>query len=351
MTDGITGAMGGGKPAGKEIIFLDNTRISGLKKCPMFYMIRTKLGWVRDSVKPALGFGGAWHEGKAEVFRQVKLLKQLRPTVPAREINKDFWTQVHEKAFASFMAEWTLRELPDPARFPELMEQYFPRVPGTAKEMLWHYIDQNKSWLWEIEILDIEKPFVVPLLETDTQRIFLVGRRDMTYRDSQGVWANEHKTTTLGAAEKYIVQGQIFQWKFLQMFNMSPQVAGYTYSIKLEYGNEARGVVISGDLVHKKHNDKFQNIPIWKDDSWLESWYTDTQFWVKQLLWHDKEKFYPHNENSCDGQYGPCEYKDMCEACSDPRELSQVWQGYKVEFWEPFDEDAMKEIMLRIENG
>ncbi len=341
MTDGITEGL---RIPEKEIIFLDNTRISGFKTCPMKYMIKNKLGWVRDNIKAALDFGGAWHEGKAEIFRRIQAIKAIN--APFDEIK---WDDIHELAYAAFLTEWTERGLPLPEQAPELMEQYFPRVPGTAREMLWHYIDQNKQWLLEIEILDIERPFVVPLFETPTQRIFLVGRRDMTYRDSGGVWANEHKTTTLGAAEKYMANGQIFQWKFLQMFNMSPQVAGYTYSLKLEYGAEARGVVISGDLVHKKHNDKFQNIPIWKDDSWLEQWYNDTCFWVERLLWHDEEGYYPHNESSCDGQYGPCEFKEICEACPDPRTLPQVWQGYKVDFWQPFEEKAMKDIMRKIE--
>lgn len=330
----------------KEIIFLDNTRISNCKACPMKHCIKSHLGWVREGHRAPLDFGGAWHEGKAEIFRQVKFLRDSGVDTPPDE---GFWEFCHLRAVNAFNTEWTARGMPLPEENPELMEQFFPRVPGTAQEMLRHYINQNKTWLWEIEILDIEKPFVVPLFETETQRIFLVGRRDLTYRDHAGVWAGEHKTSTLGAAEKYIVQGQIFQHRFLTSFNMSPQVAGYTYSLKLEFGDEARGVVISGDLVHKKYNDKFQNIPIWKDDFWLEGWYNDTIHWVKQLLQYEADGYFPHNETSCETQYGSCEYKEICEACPDPRTLPQIWVGYKVDFWEPFDEAAMKDIMRRIE--
>lgn len=333
----------------KEIIFLDNTRISGCKGCPMYYCIKSKLGWVPSKARPPLDFGGSWHEGKAEIFREIKKRKETFPRSPIPD--DQYWTDVHERAFESFMTEWHKRGLPDPSEAPEMMELYFPRVPGTAREMLWHYIDQNKLRLWEIEILDIERPFVVPLFETETQKVFLVGRRDLTYRDHSGVWAMEHKTSTLGAAAKYMAQGQIFQRKFLQSFSMSPQVAGYTYSLKLEYGTEARGVMISGDLVHKEHNNKFHNIPVWKDDSWLEGWYNDTKYWVERLLHYDSTGFYPHNETSCETQYGPCEYKEICEVCPDPRKLPNVWVGFKVDFWEPFDEEAMKDIMRRAEGA
>ncbi len=182
----------------KEIIFLDNTRISGCKGCPMYYCIKSKLGWVPSKARPPLDFGGSWHEGKAEIFREIKKRKETFPRSPIPD--DQYWTDVHERAFESFMTEWHKRGLPDPSEAPEMMELYFPRVPGTAREMLWHYIDQNKLRLWEIEILDIERPFVVPLFETETQKVFLVGRRDLTYRDYSGVWAMEHKTSTLGAA-------------------------------------------------------------------------------------------------------------------------------------------------------
>ncbi len=334
----------------KEIVFLDNTRISLVKECPTKYLLKSKLGWVKDGMKAALDFGGSWHEGKAEIFQRVQQMRNYSEPVSPPIPPPEYWIRIHEQAYEAFLAEWVKRGMPRPEDNPELMEQIFPRVPGIAKEMLWNYIQQEKQWIWEVEILDIERPFVVPLFETDTKRIFLVGRRDLTYRDSTGVWAKEHKTSTLGASEKKMKQtGAIFQYKFLTSFNMSPQVAGYTFSLKLEYGTEARGVMIAGDLVHKKFQDKFLNIPVWKDDPWLEGWFNNTIWWIKQLFEIEKSDYYPHNETSCENQYGTCEYRDICETCSDPRLLSQVPVDYKVDFWEPFDEQAMKDIMTRIE--
>jgi len=329
----------------KRILFLDNTRIGTMKACPMQYLIRHKLGWVRDTDAPALCFGGAWHEGKAAIFRLVKEGRE-------QSISPDekFWTMIYEESFLAFMGEWIERGMPAESNLED-MESLYPRVPGVAKEMLFNYIQIYKDWLWhDIEILDIEKPFMVPLQtfqQNDQEvEVYLIGRRDITYKDYSGIWAMEHKTTTLGCSEKLMAQGHIFQHRFLNGFNMSPQVAGYTYSLRLEFGEEeSKGVMISGDLVHKKFHDKFQKIPLYKSEEYLESWYNDTCFWVERILAHEGTDFWPHNESSCNHQYGPCSCKEICEVIADPRKLPSVYNGYKVEFWQPFDEEALLKIL------
>jgi len=324
----------------KNPVFLDNTRISAIKTCPMYYNLRHNLAWVSEREKPPLGFGGAWHEGKGEIFRQVKKAREKNLTP-----DEDFWSSVFNSSCLAFMREWEKRNLP-PESNADLYEFYYPRVPGVAFEMLRNYISLKKDWLFhEIEILSVEEPFLVYLFETEQDIIYLVGRRDATIRSSDGVWALEHKTTTLAASEKNMSKGFIFQTRFLQSFNMSPQVSGYTYSLQATYGKEARGVIICGDLVHKTHQDKFVHIPIWKSPDFIESWYNDTIFWVRTLLTYKELNLFPHNECSCETQFGPCDYRSLCESCPDPSILDRPFAGFKVEPWEPFDESELKSIL------
>jgi hypothetical protein len=244
------------------------------------------------------------------------------------------------------------------------IDKLYPRVPGVASELIGHFLDVKMPWLLDIEILEVERPFVVPLFETETQRIFLIGRKDAVIRTPDGIWALEHKTTSLKAKVESCKNGSFFQYKFMNMFGMSPQVSGYTFSLKLEYGQEAMGVYILGYLVHKDIltslprygiENAFKTIPIYKSEELLATWYADTKYWVEQLLKmnNDSSKtedlHWPHNEASCQHQYGDCEYKDICELTALPSKLPVIPPGYKEEFWEPFDVNQLEEIIKEIE--
>ncbi|MHA1970737.1 MAG: PD-(D/E)XK nuclease family protein [Candidatus Thorarchaeota archaeon] len=336
----------------KKFLFYDNSRISAYKSCPMQYYIRHKMGLTRDGLKPPLSFGGAWHEGIAEMYNQFKNLTDL-----GVHPGPTFKTDTLTKSKEAFMKEWYKRGMPDPDRL-EIIEQLFPRIPGIAFELLEYYLEVKYDWLLGVKVLEVERPFVVPLFETDEYRIFLIGRKDAVIQTSDGIWAVEHKTTTLKANIPMCKNGQFFQYKFLNMWDMSPQVNGYTYSLKLEYGKKAMGVYILGYLVHKDIattlpgfgiENMFKTIPVYKSDDALEAWHFDTQHWVKQLIESNRVNYFPHNESGCTHQYGDCEFKNICTLTSDPTALAALPGGYKEEFWEPFDVGQLEKIIREIE--
>ncbi len=321
----------------------------------MQYYIRHKKGLTIDTMKPPLSFGGAWHEALATMFNHFKVLTDegLRP-------GSQFKTNCLEASKRAFMKEWYLRGMPSTDSL-EVMERLFPRVPGIAFELLNYYLEVKYDWLLSIKVLEVERPFVVPLFETETYQVFLIGRKDAVIQTSDGIWALEHKTSSLKAAKDKCINGQFFQWKFLNMWGMSPQVNGYTYSLKLEYGPRAMGVYILGYLVHKDIattlpnygiENMFKTIPIYKSDDILEAWHLDTQYWVKQMIQSEKDNYYPHNESSCQHQYGDCEFKQgICELTANPNTLAVTPPEYREEFWEPFDVGQLEKIIKEIESN
>jgi len=340
------------KRKNKQLVFLDNSRISAYKACPMRYMIRHKLGWTTIGTKPALGFGGAWHKGMESILTSFKILRDSGGTP-----GSNFKTSVLERAKIEFMNEWHLREMPDPNDLTNA-EKLFPRVPGVAFELMGYFLDVKYDWLMDVKVLEIERPFIVPLFETDDHRVFLIGRRDAVIQDSDGIWAVEHKTTSLKAAKDKCVNGNFFQYKFLNKWGMDAQISSYTYSLKMDYGKAAKGVYVIGYLVHKDimsilpsygSENMFKTIPQFKSDEMLGDWFNSTVYWVKSLLESRQTNFYPRNESSCEHQYGSCEFKPICSMIAEPEKLATIPMDYKEEFWQPFNESQLESIINGIE--
>lgn len=321
------------------IILLDNSRISHFKSCPMQFKIRDILHWTRDTAKPAMDFGACFHEGFAALFKN---------------INKGFGQgELLEMATFGFQSEWNKKELPS---FDDMiaMDDLFPRVPGVAGEMYENYISQKWDWFTEIEVLEVEKPFLVPLITPEDNilykgepvTVYLCGRRDVVIKDQDGIWVVEHKTSSLYSKDYGL------QYRFTNGFNPNSQVDTYAYATKLQYGDKARGVYINGCLVHSKRHDIFKVIPIYKSEGMLESWYNDTRFYVEQLLRHQESGYWPHNVQGCYTPYGTCEFKEICETCDDPEKIqADIFPGYKIEKWEPFDEATLKELLDECTNA
>lgn len=334
-----------------DIYFLDNTRISSFKACPSAYAMRHELDWTKDTSKAALDFGGCWHEGMAAVFKNLSSAKSH--------------TELATFAKEGFQAEWYHRGLCDVDNIIS-MDDLYPRVPGVAFEMYSNYLESRWDWLQTIDVLSVEAPFCVPLIDdnkcyicgTDTSKpelltitnacstcgtmpikVFLVGRRDAVIQTDDGIWVLEHKTSSLYSVDYG------FQWKFTTSFSPNSQVDGYSYANLMDYGDKARGVYINAALVHKKRHDIFKTLPIYRSLDLLESWYDDTTHWVKELITHKHQKYWPHNTSSCFTQYGACEFRDICEISSDPFKLPVTPMGYKVEHWEPFDEKTLESLI------
>lgn len=326
MTDKI------GLSRSDDVILIDNSRVKAYKACAMNYFINHQLYWRPAIDAPALGFGGCWHEAMAMIFNMIK--KHGASHFSRKELIV--------LAKHAFMEEWKKREMPNPDNML-VMEDYFPRVPGVAFSMIENYVDQKYNWFQEIEVLAVEQPFLVPLTEYKGKRVFLIGRTDLDFKDREGIWVGEHKTSSLYS------KTYTFQYKFTHSFSNDAQVNTYVFKQKMTYGAKVKGAQIFGALMHAKIHDKFKVIPIYKDDFFLEAWYKDTCYWVHQLIDQTEQDFWPKNDTSCATQYGFCQNKAVCDMVSDPRSLATHPMGYKIEKWEPYDETTMKKIMKEMD--
>lgn len=120
----------------------DNTQVSDYRRCPRYFYFRHELGWVPDTTKAALAFGGSWHRAMDHVWPNIN------------------GEHVVDLAYDAFLLAWIGEyNLPHPDEMgPAEIEQFGMRHPFTAQEMLINYVAARRDWITECELLATERP-------------------------------------------------------------------------------------------------------------------------------------------------------------------------------------------------
>jgi hypothetical protein len=257
---------------------------------------------------------------------------------------------VLKEGMKAFLKTWEESGGPE-AYDHELQYKKYPsaRTPDTAMEMLAHYIAERRPWLEsaDFELLDIERPFAVPLDPADPS-LYYVGRLDKVFRlKGKGIFFGEHKTTTL-----YAKNGP-FQDRFTESFSPNSQVDGYMYALHLVYGKEAKGGMVDAALVHKDIHDAFRFIPVDRQMGQLDTWLWEARQWIANIeansaaldLVTAEQRYltaFPKNTSAC-SHYDGCSYVSLCKMWADPHRRAEA-PGFKNEVWSPFDELQLSQL-------
>ncbi len=299
----------------------DNTKLSAYKVCPRSYFIRHVLGWRSDGTANPLVFGLGWHNAMDAVWEHATKLPQ---------------SSLVELGYANFCATWEENGFRVNLSLEE-MEDFSPRTPGIAKEMLHGYVTKNARMLQEATLIAGEKPFAVPI--PSIEDTWYVGRLDKVIEYNTQILVLEHKTTTA-----YALKGN-FRDDYVNSWYSSSQVKGYEFAASLYYPG-LDGVWVDAALVHKKIHDAFKFIPVNHNVTLLLEWLEDMKQWVTRIQVEEakfevegelKPGMFPRNEESCFGKYGHCPFLDICRTVSDPSKLNGAPPGYVHEVWSPFD--------------
>ncbi len=299
--------------------FLDNSTLSAVKRCALHGHYRYDMDWTPQDRPIYFDFGTAWHKAMDELWKAV------------------CWDHVssaeaYQIAAAAFDAAWA--ELGnDPKPNQALAEEWSPRTPGIAREMVHNYIDIRYDWLrYKIKLIGCEVPFVVPL-DPDDPTLFYIGRLDKVIEENGEIVAPEHKTTT-----SYRVSGDHFAPPWISSFDPNSQVDGYNHGLHMTYPGKVKGVLVDGAMVHKTVHDAFRFIPAYRSPHQLEAWRQETLFWARSWLRFKETGFFPRNTNGCVNQYHKvCEYISTCRQYGQAILDLEVPMGMKVERWEPYD--------------
>jgi hypothetical protein len=318
-----------------EYSYYDNSMLDNFRACHRKYYFRNVVFWTSDETNHNLIFGSCWHTAMDVVW-----LNADKP------VGDDDLLAI---AMVAFMEEWYSsypmeQDKPESIFAGEADDQRFPKTPGRAKDMLYHYIKSKRPYIAKYKILGVETPFIVPLPEFS--HTFYVGRKDKTY-ESQGVVKDlDHKTTK--------TDGDVW----VNTFYPNSQMDGYMYAGYLQYGDAYWGIEIDGALCQKGSAKTaregfppgigFKTVPLQYKLALLEDWLWTTTFFIKDIeanmamLADCKSednilKAFRKHTTGC-GYYAGCEYRDLCKFYENPlRFEGEVPRGFKVEKWEPFD--------------
>lgn len=311
-------------------IYFDNSALSTFKECPRKFYLRHFRGWRKDGVAMPLVFGSSWHEAMDTVWSQWHNLSRTDLLVAAAK---------------AFQAKWVSEGLPPAAELDmDQLERMAPRTPYTAMEMLSEYCEKraptfdNSSFSLEA----VEQPFAVPIYPSRSD-IWYIGRLDKVFNLNGSRIIGEHKTTT-----EYKKDGG-FKTTYLEGWSPSSQIEGYLYAGNLYFDGGVRYVWIDAALVHKKEHGFYKFIPIAANLSALDGWLWEVRDWIETIQVEqekltdpkatngDNLQCFRRNTDSCTGKYGACTFLEVCRNIDNPHLLEAPPEGYKVEFWAPFD--------------
>ncbi len=265
-------------------------------------------------------FGLSWHSGQDVIWKNAR-----------KASGEDHLAQL---ATAAFLETWEGEGLPVDLDI-EQIERYSPRTPSVAHEMYSNYIRTRWQMLMEAQVLAIEQPFAVPI--PNAENIWYIGRLDKVVQYNNQKLVIEHKTTT-----EYKKDGG-FRATYVTSWDSDSQVKGYEYGGGLYFGTEQ--VWVDAALVHKQVHNAFRFIPVSHQMPLLQEWVGDTKLWIERIEADTKKGYFPKNESSCVGKYGPCTFLDICRTTHDPDKLQEPPPGYIVEKWEPFETLNIAELI------
>lgn len=305
-----------------------NSSLADYRDCPRLFFYKYIMEWRSDTRALPLIFGGAWHKAMDAVWSGFAKGDERNAIITAGQ--------------EAFLAEWTAGGMPAQLSLIEL-EEMEPRTPLNAFEMLVDYVTKRESTARDMELVDIERPFAVPLDPEDAD-LFYVGKIDKIARQrSRGkIIGLEHKTTTAYKKDKKTP----FRNFFLDSFSPNDQVDGYLYALHMYYPGEVGGVWVDGALVHKTETG-FLFIPIEKQMAQLDLWLWQTRNWIGRVendmanaaLQDDRDPYmasFPRNTNNCHKFGAPCPHLNHCRAWPNPLG-KPLPQGFRREPWDPLE--------------
>lgn len=297
--------------------FFDNSTLDSMRVCPRRFYYSKIRKWKQDKSAVPLVFGSAWHASMDYLW--------ANPTASA------------EKAFQEFQKEWDKSEFIDTESF-----DLFPRTPQRAFDMLKKYVERYQSWLENnIEVIAIEKPFIVPLSESN-QNLFYIGKWDKLYKEGRFFHIVDHKTSSS------------FANTWLQSWSPNGQIDGYLYAGHMEYGDLFKSVMVDGALVSKTTID-FRRVPIERQIDMLDCWKWEVLDLIEQVVYYEERlkeersadshakflKAFPKCTTSCTSYYGTCPYLDLCKYVPNPEvyQGEEIPEGFITDTWKPFHID------------
>lgn len=292
----------------------DSTKLQNFMDCPRSYFYEYVLGWRQENPNVHLEFGKAWHYAMEHLILCHGRDGEYKPQAVADAY--DLFMNHYRKHFSEQMDDVTA-----------------PKNPSNALKALAGY---SKEYAGEkYEPLYTEVAGTVPIGEDKVLHF----RMDSIIRTADGIRSREHKT------------GSQLSRPWTDQWALKNQTRTYNHVLYCLFPEEeVWGIEING-VIFNKTKTQYIRVPCRQSKAMMRVWFWNVNHWFNLIKWEferlaecketdDVLMCFPMNTESCTKYFG-CKYHDFCRVWSNPlQRLDEVPTGFKVEHWNPMDEDS-----------
>jgi len=304
---------------------LDSTKIQTYQDCPRLFFYEYLLGWRNGRPNNHLHFGSAVHVALEHI------------------ILNGYRVESAMEALELFNTEYR-------AFFPEETDSMFlPKTPARFFDMMTRYLVKYKDDLIRYEVYKTEFGGTIHLSPEHD----LAFKMDTILFDRQlkKYVSLEHKTK----GGNYI--GDNYMYEHM----MGIQCGTYTHVLNCLFSPEDVGEVIINCLCMKKTKQPdyiLQRFPVYYTNAQMFNWIENVKQWMDRIFadlyqlsltspTNEHMTCFPMNGRSCTNWGRTCTFIDLCTGWLNPlKHLHQMPIDFKVEFWNPLEEDLREVLEL-----
>lgn len=296
----------------------DATSLSSFAKCPRYYQLKHIEGWAGNFTSVHLVFGGIY---AASLERYFKLVAEgATPSEALRQIIRlaliETWTHERDEAGERILETGS----------PWDSEHNLKTRDTLIRSIVWYFDHFASDTMDTVHLADnrpaVELSFSIPFGELDDIELTYCGHIDRLVEYSGGKYVMDQKTS-----------GSTISSKFFRDFTPDMQMSGYTWAGKQLFDIPISGVVIDAAQIAVGFT-RFERGFVHRSEAMLAEWY-DTAHSIIEEAYHAFETSnYRMNPTAC-GNYGGCEFRNICSRHPDHRPALLSQDFHRKERWDP----------------
>lgn len=304
----------------------DSTSLALASTCQRKYYYKLICGWSPDRTSEHLRFGGHYASALEHYYKH--RAEGLSHDDAMIEI-------VHEV----LLETWDHEQDEEGNRIPETGHAWVSLHNLKTREnlirtIIWYFENFSDDSTSTIVLANgkpgVEYTFKLPV----DDHILFCGHIDRLVTYSDDPYVMDQKTT-----------GTTISGRFFAEFDLSLQMSMYTFAGKLIYALPVKGVIIDAAQIAVGFT-RYERGFTFRGDDQLNEWYGEMQGlialtrenfsrWMNTV--DDREKHFPRNLSAC-GNYGGCEFRDICSKPKQFRDQFLRGSFTKVAPWNPMQE-------------
>lgn len=292
----------------------DSTSIKLAEECLRKYYYKMIAGWQPETLSVHLRFGQ--HYATAlEHFHKRRALGEDHETAllgVVEEALVDTWDHerdAEDNRIADTGAAW-------------VSDHNSKTRENLIRTIVW-YLDQFAEDVTSTIILSDGRPAVEYSFRLPIDNgIIFSGHIDRFVEYAHSPYVQDQKTT-----------GTTITPRYFEGFSPDTQMSMYTFAGKIIYNIPVKGVMIDAAQIAVGFS-RFERGFAFRTEDQLDEWYDNSMYHIENAQRATKENYFPMNRSSC-GNYGGCEFRDICSRSPSVREQFLKAKFIQGPTWDP----------------